>query len=149
MEGYQGVNCPFCRGLGKGPWQSPIKRERIVAFLKWYGEKSAQPWLKSIGKQSLLLAPDRESSLKLRLYVGEKVAIVPKAMLRRYFGRFDVPSNNFVAYQINGQFTLIGDGLGHGVGMCQLGALQLAKRGYDYRQILSYYFPKHRLERVY
>ena len=28
-----------------------------------------------------------------------------------------------------------GAGYGHGVGLCQLGALELAKRGYDYRQM--------------
>jgi len=33
-----------------------------------------------------------------------------------------------------------GSGWGHGVGMCQFGALTLAKRGFNYKQILKKYF---------
>ena len=36
--------------------------------------------------------------------------------------------------------TLSGQGWGHGVGMCQWGAMGMAKRGKDYRQILARYF---------
>jgi stage II sporulation protein D len=34
-----------------------------------------------------------------------------------------------------------GRGLGHGVGMCQYGALGMAKAGKDYRVILEHYYP--------
>jgi len=34
-----------------------------------------------------------------------------------------------------------GRGFGHGVGMCQTGAEYLARQGWDYRKILSYYYP--------
>ena len=36
------------------------------------------------------------------------------------------------------QFT--GRGWGHGVGMCQLGAVGMARRGHDYRSILEHYY---------
>ncbi len=39
-----------------------------------------------------------------------------------------------------------GAGSGHGVGLCQLGALDMAKRGADYREILAHYMPKTTLE---
>lgn len=39
-------------------------------------------------------------------------------------------------------FTIDGEGYGHGVGMSQYGAMTLAERGYDYRYILSLYFPE-------
>ncbi len=42
-------------------------------------------------------------------------------------------------------FTLTGKGWGHGVGLCQIGAAVMASQGYDYRQILSHYFPKARI----
>jgi SpoIID/LytB domain protein len=35
---------------------------------------------------------------------------------------------------------LHGRGYGHGIGMCQVGAMNMAKIGYNYREILSYYF---------
>jgi stage II sporulation protein D len=35
----------------------------------------------------------------------------------------------------------LGSGSGHGVGMCQWGASELARRGKSYRQILAHYYP--------
>lgn len=37
--------------------------------------------------------------------------------------------------------TFIGGGNGHGVGMCQDGAIGMAKSGYTYKMILSHYYP--------
>jgi stage II sporulation protein D len=34
-----------------------------------------------------------------------------------------------------------GKGYGHGVGLCQAGAYEMAAEGHDYRQILGFYFP--------
>lgn len=39
------------------------------------------------------------------------------------------------------RITLVGGGWGHGVGMCQVGALARARAGQDYRQILTAYYP--------
>lgn len=44
--------------------------------------------------------------------------------------------------EMSGDHLLIhGHGYGHGVGMCQFGAVGLADAGYNYIQILQYYFP--------
>ncbi|GAB4232955.1 MAG: SpoIID/LytB domain-containing protein [Acidobacteriota bacterium] len=37
--------------------------------------------------------------------------------------------------------TIEGRGWGHGVGLCQLGAVELARRGRSWEQILAYYYP--------
>ena len=34
-----------------------------------------------------------------------------------------------------------GKGNGHGVGLCQWGAIYLSREGTDYKEILSHYFP--------
>jgi stage II sporulation protein D len=44
--------------------------------------------------------------------------------------------------------TLHGRGYGHGVGMCQWGAIGRARAGQDFRTILSTYYPGTRVERV-
>ena len=64
-------------------------------------------------------------------------------------GRKVLPSNYFEISPKAGKFELKGSGYGHGVGLCQFGALELAKRGYSYKQILSHYFPKHRIKKIY
>jgi SpoIID/LytB domain protein len=38
--------------------------------------------------------------------------------------------------------VIYGGGWGHGVGMCQVGACGLARRGWAYRNILKHYYPK-------
>lgn len=45
--------------------------------------------------------------------------------------------------------TIHGAGFGHGVGLCQMGAYMIAQRGYNYRQILSHYFRKVKMRRLY
>ena len=45
--------------------------------------------------------------------------------------------------------VLKGCGWGHGVGMCQTGAVGMAKSGKDYKAILSHYFPNCTLEKLY
>lgn len=50
-------------------------------------------------------------------------------------------------FSVTGALTLSGEGWGHGVGMSQDGARALAAQGYDYTQILGYYYPNTRLVR--
>ena len=40
------------------------------------------------------------------------------------------------------QFTLLGGGWGHGVGLCQIGAAVMATKGIDYKTILFHYYPR-------
>jgi len=52
----------------------------------------------------------------------------------------------------NGEVTrlvAVGGGSGHGVGMCQWGAIGRARAGQDYRKILSTYFPGTKIEKLY
>ncbi len=53
---------------------------------------------------------------------------------------FALKSTFFNAYQKNGQIILNGRGFGHGVGLCQDGAMRMAKLGYSYKSILHYYY---------
>jgi stage II sporulation protein D len=41
-----------------------------------------------------------------------------------------------------------GRGSGHGVGLCQAGAEEMARQGKDYRQILDFYFPGAHLSKI-
>ena len=55
-------------------------------------------------------------------------------------------------YDGNGQpvsFTFTGRGLGHGVGLCQVGAYGLARAGLNYEKILKSYYTGIDLTRMY
>jgi stage II sporulation protein D len=66
-----------------------------------------------------------------------------------------VKDNLFVIdkrYDSNGEvkeFVFTGRGWGHGLGMCQTGALGYAKSGFDYRTILTHYYTGVQLTREY
>lgn len=52
-----------------------------------------------------------------------------------------------MAFRVQGGLTVTGDGWGHGVGMSQYGARALANSGYDFGQILAFYYPNTGLTR--
>ena len=54
---------------------------------------------------------------------------------------FGLRSTDFTVKISDGKLCFRVWGYGHGVGMSQLGANELAKAGYDWRQILAHYYP--------
>jgi stage II sporulation protein D len=47
------------------------------------------------------------------------------------------------------EFVFTGRGWGHGVGMCQIGALGYARMGKDYRAILQHYYTNVQINKAY
>lgn len=145
-EGYRSVNCTFCQKTGMKDWEYKVKGSKLTSMvdqvLKRYYSDEAQG-------SEVRLMPDSLENSELRLYVGDRLHIIKKSYLRNLAGRELLPSNNFKMSVKNNEFHVAGSGYGHGVGLCQLGALELAKRGYDYRQILSFYFPRHKMRKAY
>jgi len=54
--------------------------------------------------------------------------------------RFGLPSTVFAYWCTQTGVIFIGTGRGHGVGLCQRGAILKAKKGWDYRKILKFYY---------
>lgn len=66
---------------------------------------------------------------------------VPSESLRAALGWSQVPSIFFEPEIIDGEVVFSGRGLGHGVGLCQWGAQEMARRGASHREILLHYYP--------
>lgn len=60
--------------------------------------------------------------------------------LRDLREKFKLKSTWFNCSLVNGELVLRGKGFGHGVGLCQEGAMRMAFYGYTAEQILKYYF---------
>ncbi len=61
--------------------------------------------------------------------------------LRRLLGYRELPSTHF-SLSIEGKDIIFeGSGYGHGVGLSQWGALELANKGKTYKEILAHYYP--------
>lgn len=56
-----------------------------------------------------------------------------------------IQSDDFTVQNQGHQVVVEGEGLGHGIGLCQFGASAMAQEGSDYRQILAHYYPNTKL----
>jgi len=57
--------------------------------------------------------------------------------------------SNYFTLRVNDDIVHIsGKGLGHGIGLCQYGAKEMAVRGESYRDILEFYYPGTRIKTV-
>ncbi len=87
---------------------------------------------------------------KVRVTGTKKTVEVERELpIRRLFG--GLKSALFVAEsEMSGdrlkKVTFYGTGFGHGVGLCQTGAIGMAQRGITYDEILKHYYPGTRLE---
>ena len=74
---------------------------------------------------------------------GELVSHSEGSRLRlgRILGWDTIPGNNYELQWEGDEAVVEGSGKGHGVGLCQLGAAEMAKRGYGFQEILNYYYP--------
>ncbi|MCE5194938.1 MAG: SpoIID/LytB domain-containing protein [Nitrospiraceae bacterium] len=61
--------------------------------------------------------------------------------LRRLLGWQRLPSTSFTISKENGSVFFEGKGYGHGVGLCQWSALEMAGKGMNYKDILAYFYP--------
>lgn len=61
--------------------------------------------------------------------------------LRDLREKFALKSTFFSTYPEGTEVVIRGRGFGHGVGLCQEGAMRMAKYGYNFHQIAVYYFP--------
>ena len=148
---YKNIKCPFCHDHGKKNWNSKLSRKRLFKFINWLSKNNfINGNIKLNSKTNFFIAPDNMKHFKMRIYVDDKLYVLNKSLMRRYFGRVLFKSNNFKLVPDNKKgYAVYGQGHGHGVGMCQLGALDLAKKGWGFKKILAYYFPKHKLTRFY
>ena len=145
-EGYRSVTCTFCQKTGLKDWNKKLQPKKLSHMLDQVLRRYYADGLKGA---DLKVLPDSLENSEVRIYSGDQLHIVKKSYLRNMAGRDLLPSNNFIMSMKNNEIRVQGQGYGHGVGLCQLGALELAKRGYDYRQILSFYFPRHKIKPVY
>ena len=150
VEGHRSVSCPFCKHHGNKNWEGRISKSKFVRFLNWLRKKGHLPHKTAFTtKDTIKIVPRFTKSSTLQLYLGDRPLLFKKALFRRYFGRVQIQSNNWNLQFDNKTLVLKGRGKGHGVGMCQFGALDLAKRGWNHQQILAHYFPEHRSVKVY
>jgi stage II sporulation protein D len=132
----KGVDCD-CQLISKyGLWEKRFSRAAVVSALRREGFP--------VGDISGIAIADLTPAGRVRSVVIRHAAgatSIPADMLRSALGNSQVPSIFFEPELLDGEVVFSGRGLGHGVGLCQWGVKELARRGQGYRAILQHYYP--------
>ncbi|MBN1619696.1 SpoIID/LytB domain-containing protein [candidate division WOR-3 bacterium] len=126
-------------------WEMPIPKDFVSGNLASFGFK--------IG--DVLSAQPLEITSSFRIvkmkFVGKKGECIlsGELNLRKVMSLSTLPSSSFVLDDKKIEWICRGAGWGHGVGMCQIGALNLAVAGYSHEFILDHYFPGCRIGKAY
>ncbi len=139
-ESFCNVSFPGIENLYR--WEETYTGEELTEKMKGLG----------VGKVLAIVPLKRGRSgriYEMRI-VGDRgeVEVAGEYRIRELLGRPFLPSSAF-AIDVEGDLIrLRGMGWGHGVGMCQMGAIGMAKRGYGYRDILAHYYRGAELTRL-
>jgi stage II sporulation protein D len=139
-----GVECVYCLKAPAAKWELSIPLKKIESLLKESGYQVNDLRDIKAGRKN------RSGRVTDVTTISSSGRLVISAVnLRKAIGFSVLKSTNFEV-RISGNDALFtGIGYGHGVGLCQWGAKQRALEGFDYREILSYYYPGTRLEKYY
>ena len=133
----KGVFCGFCKESPHFKWHSVLSLKKIKDSLL----KSGYSGFEKI-KDIVILAKDSSSRITyLKIITDKKDIKISAKDFREILKPNIIKSTNFILTIVGEDAVFQGLGWGHGVGMCQWGAYFMAKKGYNYRQILEYYYP--------
>jgi peptidoglycan hydrolase-like amidase len=111
----------------------PVRGYPYFSVTCSYCRRHPQSWSAKLRQQDAVnLVPGENARLKLARQLGWKT----------------VPSNSYAARSEGGAVVLEGVGVGHGIGLCQRGAADMAKHGSSFREILAHYYPNTALKQL-
>jgi stage II sporulation protein D len=133
---------PYCVAAGVLKWQNTISVADIDSALRAAGLSLPAHW--TTLEVATRTASGRVQRLKL---AGGNPADVPlsastlRFAVNRALGWNKIRSDLYEIRNSGGQVYFSGRGAGHGVGLCQAGAEEMAREGKSYRDILNFYYP--------
>jgi stage II sporulation protein D len=135
--------CPHCTKTKENKWSLELSVATLQRLLKPAGyEIGSSPFIRPLEKgnsgRALHLEIDSGTE-KIQILAEKFRSLVGYNQLRSTLFEVSRPAN---ADGTPGDTLLFqGDGFGHGVGLCQYGAKEMAERGVSHQRILTHYFP--------
>jgi len=132
----KGVICPFCKESPHYSWCYQISLDKIKAALEKNGYALGPIHNISPSKK------DKAGRIgELIINHGQKKTKMNASAFRFALGPSNLRSTLFELNNTGKAILFQGFGWGHGVGMCQWGAKKMAELGFNYKEILGYYYP--------
>lgn len=139
----KGVDCKYCLNAPSTRWETTLSLQKVETLLKAAGYRISDPnFLKTGG----LNRSGRLQDITLKTSKGD--LLISAVNFRKAIGYSVIKSTNFTVRMRGDDLVFTGLGNGHGVGLCQWGSKQRAGDGFNYREILSYYYPGVRIEKL-
>lgn len=141
------VRCPYCEASPHYNWEKTYTKGAFFPYLRTGLQKVGTPLPVDVRIKNIKLVRNRKSKriLKLVILTDKTDYEVPGYRIRTMLGSPSDPggllrSNYFTIESDQDNIILKGNGWGHGVGMCQFGAIEMARRGKNYKKILYHYY---------
>lgn len=139
-----GVSCEFCQGSKHFRWHARYEESEIRSIINKKGYQ--------MGPIDQIKISDTDKSGRataLTVHSGQQKLKLNANDLRIWLepGRFKSTFLDSIRKQ-GSVFSFFGRGWGHGVGMCQYGMKRLAELGYNYQQILEFYYPGSKIRKL-
>lgn len=131
IDGFSSFKDTFCIHTKQANWTKKIPLKDWNSFLS---DKYDFPTWDSTSLEQI----HRFEQIDRKAFYINPVYGIP---LRDIRDAFKLKSTYFSCSKEGEYIVLQGKGYGHGVGLCQEGAMNMANLGYDYKRILSFYYP--------
>lgn len=154
-----GTDRHYCDISPRFRWTREITREELSGLLARYLREYARVGAEGPGTPRGVTVEGRTPSGRVRSLVittdrgryslrGNDIRFVLRETGGAILGSTYFSAENEVRGGSLARLTLLGAGFGHGVGMCQWGAIGRARAGQDFRTILGTYYPGTRVEMI-
>jgi stage II sporulation protein D len=139
---------PYCKISPRFEWTETYSKDLIISRLKSYSLlENLNYHLEDISINSRFNS-GRVNEMEIKVISAngvEKSVIIRgneiRSILRTADGKNILWSNLFDLFLKSDSVVLTGKGFGHGVGLCQWGAIALSWKGWKYKEILKHYYP--------
>jgi len=133
---------PYCITASPLKWESRISVTDLDSVLRTAGLSSPSGWTAI----EIVSRSESGRAQRLRFQGGTSPDTLMSASSFRYavnraLGWDKIRSDLYDLRNDGDHILFYGHGSGHGVGLCQAGAEEMARQGKDYRQILEFYYP--------
>jgi len=127
----QSVRDTFCLNGKHAEWETCIPRENWLNYLK---KRHGYP---VENKRMAEKATKFNSQEQREIYYAAGDSGIPLKVIRQ---DWKLKSTYFRVEPVQDTIRISGRGFGHGVGMCQEGAMRMAEVGFTYSEIIQYYY---------
>ena len=140
--------CTFCKTYGLYRWKRELSLNQLLNKLKQ--NKKTRDRAFSLGKlrNIKIIKQDKAGIVhKIKLF-GSRRNICLSGQTFWQSVNDKIRSLNFKIKRYRNNIIFNGSGFGHQIGLCQRGAREMVRKGWNYKNILRFYYPKTRFAKL-